>query len=344
MVTWQAVDLLPACLDGLRRQLTPFRLVVVDNASTDGTAALLSAYPEAEVVRTARNLGFAGGVAVGLRHVHTPYAVLLNDDAVPEPGWLGALTATLDGHAEAGAVAGKVLLAGPSSPLINSAGGAVSPDGYGYDRGWCEPDDGRYDGEAEVFVAPGTAMALRLSAVVAVGGVPAEYFLYYEDTDLCWRLWLGGWTVRYQPAAVVRHLHSASVGRDSSLHRFHDARNRLLTLVRNASWQLATGQVLRFPLTTASLALRSGRMVPAGRAPRRVGNGLTSPPIDEGRALPRGAVRQRVLAYLSFLRLLPWALRERRRLQPLRPRREVERRLTAVPAERSLIHGQRGTR
>lgn len=312
VVTWQGANLLASCLGALREQTVPYRLLVVDNASTDGTAALLAAgYPEAEVIRTAENLGFAGGAEVGLAQVRTPYAVLLNDDAMPERGWLAALIAALDTDPQAGAVASKVLLTGSSPETINSAGGAVTRDGYGYDRGWQEPDDGRYEEGGEVFVAPGTAVALRRTAVAAVGGIPVEYFLYYEDTDLSWRLWLGGWTVRYEPRAVVRHLHSATVGRESSLHQFHDARNRLLTLVRNATWRLAAEQVLRFPLTTGSLALRSAR-VAANERPRL-----------------RGLVYQRVLAYLSFLRLLPWAVRERRRLRPLVPRREVERLLIA---------------
>lgn len=312
VVTWQGADLLPACLDGLRQQTAPYRLVVVDNASTDGTATVLEHYAEAEVVRTETNLGFAGGAGVGLGRVTTPYAVLLNDDAVPEPGWLAALTAALDAHPDAGAVASKVLLADGPPTAINSAGGSVTPDGYGYDRGWQEPDDGRYD-EGEVFVAPGTAMALRRTAIEAVGGLAAEYFLYYEDTDLSWRLWLGGWTVRYEPRAVVRHRHAASAGVGSPVHQFHDARNRLLTLVRNATWPLAAGQVLRFPLTTVSLALRSTRV--SGEERRRL----------------VGLVRQRARAYGEFLRLVPWALRTRRRLRPRVPRRAVERLLTPLP-------------
>src|SRR4051812_24620964 len=82
VVSWQGRHLLGPCLASLEAQTLPHRLVVVDNASTDGTAAFLAAeHPGATVVTTSENLGFAGGVQAGLDVVETPYAVLLNNDA-----------------------------------------------------------------------------------------------------------------------------------------------------------------------------------------------------------------------------------------------------------------------
>ena len=193
-------------------------------------------------------------------------------------------------------MASKVVL--PDGTL-NSVGGGVDRDGYGYDIGFREPDGGRYDAPSDVFVAPGTAMALRTAALEQVGLLDDGYFLYYEDVDLCWRLRLAGWRVRTRPSAVVTHLHSATSGSWSPLHTFHDARNRLLTLTKDAPWPLALREVLRFPLTTASIGLREDRR--------------------------RAAIRLR--AYASYLRLLPHALTARRRIGRAAavPRREVER-------------------
>lgn len=92
VVTWRARDLLRECLAALRGQTAAHRLLVVDNASADGTAELLAGTAEATVLRLPRNLGFAGGVAAGLAAVDTPWLALLNDDAVPAPaaatrGW-----------------------------------------------------------------------------------------------------------------------------------------------------------------------------------------------------------------------------------------------------------------
>jgi GT2 family glycosyltransferase len=288
VVTWRARDLLASCLAGLRSQTVPHRLLVVDNASADGTAALLATYPEARVLRMPRNLGFAGGVAAGLAAVDTPYVALLNDDAVPAPGWLAALQAALPGHA---AVTSKLLL---PSGLVNNAGVVLRSDGYGADRGLGAPDGPPYDVPAPVFGFSGGAALLSVPVLRAVGGFPARFFLYYEDTDVSWRLRLAGHTIGYAPAATVRHAHSASADQTSALFSFHNERNRLLMLVRCAPLPFALWQLFRFGLTTGSLAVR--RSVPP--APHfRVG------------------LRLRVLA--SFARLLPWALASRRRVSKL---------------------------
>jgi len=291
VVTWRARDLVAGCLAALRRQTVPHRLLVVDNASTDGTAELLRSFPEARVLRLPRNAGFAGGVAAGLDEVATRWVALLNDDAAPEPGWLAALLDT----ARAGgvvAVTSRLLLA---SGVVNNAGVVLRPDGYGADRGLGQPDGPPYDVPAEVFGFSGGAALLDTAAVRAAGGFPAPYFLYYEDTDTSWRLRLGGGRILYAPGARVRHAHSASADQASAFFSFHNERNRLLTLTRCAPGRLAARQVAKFPVTTASLAAKRALRRPLPAAPHfRVG------------------LRLRVLG--SYARLLPWALAERHRI------------------------------
>jgi hypothetical protein len=292
VVSWQGRHLVGACLESLRNQTLPHRLVVVDNASTDGTAAFLAAeHPEATVVRTTENLGFAGGVQAGLDVVETPCAALLNNDAEAEPGWLEALVEHLEAHPEAAAVTSRMVLA-DRPEVLNNTGVLLLPGGYGTDRGFGNPD-GTYTEAEEVFGFSGGAAALRMAAVRAVGGFARRFFLYYEDTDLSWRLRLAGWTVRYEPRAVVRHQHSATVDQQSESFAFHNERNRLLTLVRCGPAGAALSAVGRFLLTTASLTGRRaiGQQVP-----------------DVATFRPRLRLR----AFGSFLRLVPWALRERR--------------------------------
>lgn len=315
VVTWQGAELLPACLAALRAQDLPAHLWVVDNASTDGTAALLAGEPGVRVLRAPRNLGYAGGNDLALAQVTTPYAVLLNDDARPRPDWLRRLLAPFDepGGGQVAAVSSQVLFAGGQRDgLLNSAGGLVYADGYGADRGFGDDPD-RWAEPADVFAFCGTAVALRTAALAAVGTFDEEFFLYYEDTDLSWRLRLAGWRLRYAPAAVTEHLHAASSGAASPLFVFSNDRNRLLMLTKCATAPRAARAVGRYLLTTASMSVRDLR---AGRP---------------GARLP---LRLRVLA--SYARLLPVALRHRRRIgrTAVVPRRTLERELVPVRLRR----------
>jgi hypothetical protein len=295
VVTWQGRDLLPDCLDSLARQTCPHRVLVVDNASTDGTKQLLAAeYPDASVLELPSNTGFAGGAAAGLAAVDTEYVALLNNDARAREGWLAALVAMLDSDHALAAVTSRMLLAADQAS-INNAGVGLRRDGYGYDLGLGRPDGPEYALERDVFGFSGGAAALRITAVRAVGGFASRFFLYYEDTDLSWRLRLAGWRVRYQPDAVVIHHHSATADQHSAGFAFHNERNRLLMVTRCAPAGLAAAQVVRFPLTTASLAVKR----------------LLGRPLPPGRQFQAGL---RLSVCSSYLRLLPWALRTRSRI------------------------------
>ena len=313
-MTWQGRHLLGPCLESLHRQTLPGRVLVVDNASTDGTVEYLAAeHPGVEVLVSPRNEGFAGGVARALDRIDTPYVALLNNDATAEPDWLAALVAHADAHPDAGAVTSRMLLADAAVSTLNNTGVLLLPSGHGADRGLGEPD-GAYPDPGEVFGFSGGAALLRTDAARQVGGMPARFFLYYEDTDLSWRLRLAGWTVRYEPAAVVHHAHSATVDQQSETFAFHNERNRLLTLVRSAPGALAVRAVLRFLVTTGSLTAK--RML--------------------GRPVPDVATFRpslRLRAFGSFLRLLPWALASRRaavRTARVRPRDVADRWVSRV--------------
>lgn len=302
VVTWQGAHLLGDCLSSLAAQTLTHRLIVVDNASTDGTRELLAAdYPHARVITLAGNTGFAGGMAAALSAVDTLYVALLNNDAAADPRWLERSVAALRAEVTIAAVTAKLLCWDddrPDTPItggtpINNAGVVLTREAYGADRGLGQPDAAPYDRACEVFGFSGGACVLRTDPVRAAGGFPAEFFLYYEDTDLAWRLRLAGWRIWYEPGALVWHRHAATAGRDSPMFAYHTERNRLLMLVRCAPAGLAAWQVLRFVLTTASLTAR--RML-----------GQRIPPA----AVFRIRLRIRVLA--GLVRLLPWALAERR--------------------------------
>jgi GT2 family glycosyltransferase len=193
--------------------------------------------------------------------------------------------------------------------VINNAGSMVFSDGYGADRAYQEVDRGQRQQAEEVFAFCGGSVCLRTDTLHEVGVFDDDFFLYYEDTDLSWRLRSAGWAIRYEPASVTRHVHSASTGEWSPLFVFHVDRNRLLMLTKNATLGLALREVLRYPLTTASLAARE---LARSRHTRR------RPPVRPT------LLRLRVLA--SYLRLLPRMLSRRRALsrRATVPRRTLE--------------------
>jgi GT2 family glycosyltransferase len=298
VVTWQGAHLLPDCLNSLAAQREPHQVLVVDNASTDGTTELLARdYPGVEVIQLTRNTGFAGGVHAALDHVQTPYLALLNNDAKAEPDWLSASVTVLRSDPDVAAVTARMLLwPDPEGvPTINNAGVVLTPTGYGADRGGGEPDGLRYADAAEVFGFSGGAAVLRTDAVRQVGGMPEEFFLYYEDTDLAWRLRLAGWSIRYEPGAIVRHRHAASTDRESDRFAYFNERNRLLMLLRCAPASFVTGAIVRYLLTTISLLARRclGQRIPDA-AVFRVG--------------------LRVHAFAGAVKLVPWGLRGRKQI------------------------------
>jgi hypothetical protein len=271
VVTWQGAHLLPECLDSLLRQdvagAGAVQIVVVDNASTDGTLELLAQdYPDIDVVRSATNVGFAGGVALGTQDFDGDVIVLLNNDAVFEDGAVDKLVDELyrPGSARVAAVTARILLAGryrattgpcakspdatsPWEPaadddpggvvLVNSTGNIVSADGSGTDRDWLAPL-GTESTDPEVFGFCGGAAALRWAAVKSVGGFDPSLFLYYEDTDLSWRLRAHGWVVRYARDAVAHHRHASSSGTASPVFRYYNTRNSLIVVTRHGPWSM----------------------------------------------------------------------------------------------------------
>jgi GT2 family glycosyltransferase len=243
VVTWRGRDHIDACLDALADQHRPHSTLIVDNASTDGTAEKIARQPR--VIRLSRNRGYAGGIAAALKEVRTPYVAWLNDDAEPAPSWLAELEDTLDAD-PGSAAAGAVLT--DRDGHVTSAGVRLTDDGHGRDADAPTPG---------VFGFCGGAALLRTDALRAIGGVPAGFFCYYEDTDTAWRLRLTGWQVHTVPKATAVHRHGASSRPGSfPFHRWNE-RNRLLMLLRCAPASVAIHQLARFVALTMVLPFRT---------------------------------------------------------------------------------------
>lgn len=291
VVTHSAGDRINRCLDSVAAQQVPHHVLVVDNHSSDGTAAVLAARAGTErVIRLSANTGFAGGVAAALPHVTTPYLALLNDDAYAEPGWLAALLAAAESEPTVAAWT-SMLVRADDPHTVQNAGIALLRNGYGADR--AAGATAQTERSGPVFGFSGGAALLRTDALRAVGGFPADFFLYYEDTDTSWGLRLAGWEIRLVADAVVRHEHAASSDRRSRMFHWYNERNRLRMLTRNAPAGQVAVAVGSFAVTTGSLLLRQLR----SGVPQQAEN-------------HKVALRLRIL--LDWLTHLPGLLRQRR--------------------------------
>lgn len=253
VVTWRGAAWIGDCLDALTAQERVHQVLVVDNASDDGTAAVLAAHPSApEVLRLPRNTGYAGGLAAALARVRTPLMAWLNDDALPHRGWLAAMEDALDADPTGDVAAVTAALRRPGGE-VQSLGVALTSDGHGRDI----VVEGR-----EPFGFCGGAALLRVDALRVAGGVPARFFCYYEDTDTAWRLRLARRRVVHAAGAQVVHQHGASSGLDSTRFHHWNERNRLSMLVRCAPATVAAREMARFAALTLLLPVRAD--VPEG--------------------------------------------------------------------------------
>lgn len=285
VINWNGRRYLPRCLEALRRSTVRVRIVVVDNASGDGSVDYLRRdWPDVEVASLHANRGYAGGANEGLRRGRARYAFLMNPDLLVEPDHLAILCDRLDAQPDIGAAQGRLyhldvdtFLSGAAPPaaVLDSAGQRVSRTRMAFDRGQGASAAPEHEVEASVFSACGAGLFLRRDALLDLaedGWLDETFFAYKEDVDLCWRLRLHGWDIRYVPAAVAHHVR-ALPGSGRRVHgvpafaRRHSWMNhwlmmikndRIADLLRDLPW-LAGWEALRF----GHALLRDPALLPA---------------------------------------------------------------------------------
>jgi N-acetylglucosaminyl-diphospho-decaprenol L-rhamnosyltransferase len=217
VVNYNAGAALTGCVASVVAQEPPPELVVIDNASTDGSIDRLRlAHPDVRVVRSGGNLGYARAANLGIAATDAPVIAVLNPDTVLAPGVGAALSARFAADPELGAAGPRLHNTDgtvyPSARRIPSVVDAVghgllffvwrdNPFTRRYRETGADPDRPR-----DVDWVSGAAVWLRRSALDGVGGWDERYFMYVEDVDLCWRLRRAGWRVAYEPAGGVEHL------------------------------------------------------------------------------------------------------------------------------------------
>jgi N-acetylglucosaminyl-diphospho-decaprenol L-rhamnosyltransferase len=238
-------------------------LVVVDNASTDGsTEHVMDSLPGTRIVRNDTNRGFAVAANQGVRAAAGHVVVLLNPDAVAEPGTIDAFVSAIEAHPRAGVVGalvrnpdGTVQPTKRAFPKLRHAAmhglvGLVWPNNPGT-RAYTLADASFVQARTVDWVAA-TAIAIRREAFEAVGGFDESFFFFVEDVDLCRRLGAAGWEVWFEPRARITHVWGGSWTKQPLRFLLMHQRNlyRYFRKYRRGPWILAS------PFVAAGLSLR----------------------------------------------------------------------------------------
>jgi GT2 family glycosyltransferase/glycosyltransferase involved in cell wall biosynthesis len=311
-----------ASVGELRWPRDRLEVIVVDNASGDGSVERITKeHPDVQVLALDQNTGFAAGCNAGAQVATGQHLAFLNNDARPDPEWLSAAAAVLDRDGSVACVASKVL--DWDGELVDFVDAGLGFYGHGFKLHAGEPDNPAYDREADVLFASGAAMVVRASTFREVGGFDERYFLFFEDVDLGWRLWLLGHRVRYVPASLTFHRHHRSVGAlGPAQEEFLLERNALFTIFKN------------YDEDNLRLALPAALMLAARRGTVRGGDdtgvldpqrGVPAAPPTPGDRIdvnPRGVAP--LYAIDAFVEALPGLTADRRALQAARRRADHE--------------------
>ena len=245
VIGYNSKDIVGPCLQTLLDQDYPnLEVVVVDNASQDGTADFVrTKFPSIKLIASQENLGFAEGNNLVFRTTRAKYVALLNQDAYARRNWVTELVRAAETDERIASVGSKMLFY-RCPTLLNSTAIEINQAGWGWDRQVGEKDENPSPMPEAVFGGCGGAVLYRRSALDEVGGFDRAFFMYYEDTDLAWRFRIAGYENLYAPLAVVRHDFHGDTGATPGRlfrRRFMSERNRWATLFKN----LDLGTLLR---------------------------------------------------------------------------------------------------
>jgi GT2 family glycosyltransferase len=234
IVNWNGEPFLERCLTALLAQtIKPHEIILVDNASSDGSLEIARRYPSVKLLALDYNSGFARGnnLAIEAASSESEWIALINPDAFTEPRWLEELLLAAESNPEFDVFGSKLVNASDSS-LLDGVGDAYHISGLVWRSGHGTPVF--TDSKREIFSPCAAAALYRNSAIREVGGFDEDYFCYVEDVDLGFRLRLAGYRCLNVPESVAHHVGSGTTGgQHSNFSVYHGHRNLVWTFVKN---------------------------------------------------------------------------------------------------------------
>ncbi|HXM94420.1 MAG TPA: glycosyltransferase family 2 protein [Candidatus Dormibacteraeota bacterium] len=234
------------CLDSLNRQtFSNFETVVLDNGSSDGSAALVrERYPRVQVLALDKNYGFSIAYNVALRRTiaqGTEYALLLNNDTFVDPNFVEEMVETIESDCMAGAVCPKIYFADQPNAFWYAGGDFSLWTARARHRGWRKTDSGQFDDQREITLATGCAMLVRCSALREVGLLDEQLWLYLEDVEWSVRFLKKGYRLAFASKARVWHCDGGTAVRllgagSQAMRQYLSTRNMILLARKHARW------------------------------------------------------------------------------------------------------------
>jgi GT2 family glycosyltransferase len=229
--------LLERCLTSIfNSDCKSLEIILVDNGSVDGSIEFVREEfgndPKLKIILNESNLGVAEGHNVGIRHSRGRYIAFLDNDTQISSKWFNELVKALELDPTIGAVQSKIMLMDKQN-TFDSTGGFIDYYGVSCERGNRIQDIGQYENITEIFHSKCSAMIVRRDVLDEVGWFDNRYFTHYDDTDLCWRIWLRGYRVIYVPTTFAYHNVSFTASELKLDETYYLAKNCITTLIKN---------------------------------------------------------------------------------------------------------------
>lgn len=244
VVNWNGKNYLEKCLDSLKKLIYPnYEIVLVDNGSVDGSVEFVRQnFPWIKIVQNKENLGFAEANNIGYQNSKGEYILFLNNDTTVEPNFLTILVKEIEINKDIGGLQPKILQM-DNPQKLDCVGGFLTASGILYHFGYGKnADNPKYSKKIEIFSAKGAAILFRREVLEKVGLFDKDFFAYFEETDLCHRVWVAGYKIIYIPDAVIYHKGKGTAKRigEASI-AFHSFKNRINSYLKN----LGTAELLK---------------------------------------------------------------------------------------------------
>jgi GT2 family glycosyltransferase len=248
VVNWNGLRWLPDCFDSLAKQdWKNYEIIFVDNASEDESVSWVKKhYPKTKVVTNKTNLGFSDANNVAYKAASGEFVLFLNNDTRVTKTFLTELVKVLERDGNIGGAQSKILLM-DHPDTHDSVGAFLTPTGFLYHYGFRQKDSTKFDKQIDLYTAKGACMMFRKSVLdeVAINGniFDPDYFAYFEETDMCHRVWIAGFKTVYAYKSVIYHkMGATSSSMNNALIQYHSFKNRIHTYIKNLGskslWQV----------------------------------------------------------------------------------------------------------